>query len=185
MRLQDQYVNLTADSLNLTATSPNWFIHSGSGQDAINVSQAGGNNILDGGTGSNFLTGGAGNDTFYLDSRNAAAPIFSTVAGFHSGDNVTVWGVNASNFTVIKLDNQGAVGFTGLTSFHHTRPLEHQFRPGRLYQRGPDQWPIVQFLRHHARPSWPARQPVFHHPCNVIVETHSNLRGHAACWKEQ
>lgn len=119
--LQDQYVNLTADSLNLTATSPNWFIHSGSGQDAINVSQAGGNNILDGGTGSNFLTGGAGNDTFYLDSRNAAAPIFSTVAGFHSGDNVTVWGVNASNFTVIKLDNQGAVGFTGL-DFVFTAP---------------------------------------------------------------
>ena len=82
--------------------------------DALNVSQANGNNILDGSTGSNFLTGGTGNDTFYLDDRNPASPVFSTIANFHSGDDATVWGVNSTDFTMQKLDNQGAAGFTGL-----------------------------------------------------------------------
>ena len=36
--LQNEYINITPDSLNITASSPNWFIHSGGGDDAINVS---------------------------------------------------------------------------------------------------------------------------------------------------
>ena len=111
---QQQYVNVTPDSLNITATTPNWFIHGGGGADAIDVSKAGGTNVLDGSTGSNFLTGGSGNDTFFLDDRNPLADVFSTVVGFHSGDNATVFGVNPTDFTVNKLDNQGAAGFTGL-----------------------------------------------------------------------
>jgi len=83
--LQEQLVDITADSLNITVTTPNWFIHSGTGTDAINVSRAGGNNVLDGSTGSNFLTGGSGNDTFFLDDRSPRADVFSTVVGFHSG----------------------------------------------------------------------------------------------------
>ena len=54
---------------------PNEFIHTGSGFDAIDVSAAGGNNVLDGGTNSNFLVGGtkAGtSDTF--SSMNAGQP---------------------------------------------------------------------------------------------------------------
>jgi hypothetical protein len=112
--LQQQLVDITADSLNITVTTPNWFIHSGTGTDAINVSQAGGNNVLDGSTGSNFLTGGSGNDTFFLDDRKPTADVFSTVVGFHSGDNATVFGVNRTDFTLTMLDNQGAAGFTGL-----------------------------------------------------------------------
>jgi hypothetical protein len=112
--LQEQFISITPDSLNITTTTPNWFIHSGSGTDAINVSAGGGTNVLDGSTGSNFLTGGSGNDTFFLDDRSPAADVFSTVVGFHSGDNATVFGVNPSDFTVNKLDNQGAAGFTGL-----------------------------------------------------------------------
>jgi hypothetical protein len=112
--LQEQLVDITADSLNITVTTPNWFIHSGTGTDAINVSQAGGNNVLDGSTGSNFLTGGSGNDTFFLDDRKPTADVFSTVVGFHSGDNATVFGVNRTDFTLTMLDNQGAAGFTGL-----------------------------------------------------------------------
>ncbi len=78
------------------------------------MSFANGNNVLDGSTGSNFMTGGTGNDTFYMDDRDPTAPIFSTIVNFHSGDNATVFGVNESDFAVIKLDNQGAAGFTGL-----------------------------------------------------------------------
>ena len=93
----------------------NVFIHSGAGDDALNVSGVNGNNILDGSTGSNFLVGGTGQDTFFLDDRNAASDVFSTVVNFHSGDNVTVFGVDPVNFQVIKQDNQGAAGAKGLT----------------------------------------------------------------------
>jgi Ca2+-binding RTX toxin-like protein len=56
--LQNEYLNLTTDNLNITAAAPNVFIHSGSGEDAI--AALAGTNVLDGGIGSNFLTGGTG-----------------------------------------------------------------------------------------------------------------------------
>ena len=68
--LQEQYVNITSDSLNISVNTPSWFIHSGSGTDAIAVSS--GTNVLDGGTGSNFLSGGSGTDTFFVDDRSAS-----------------------------------------------------------------------------------------------------------------
>jgi Ca2+-binding RTX toxin-like protein len=111
--LQHQYINTTSDNINLTASSPNWFIHSGSGEDAIAAN--GGINVLDGGTGSNFLTGGSGTDTFFVDNRGATADIWSTVVGFHSGDSATVWGVTPQDFALNFVDGQGAGGFTGLT----------------------------------------------------------------------
>ena len=105
---------MTSDNLNVAAQIPNVFIHTGSGADAIDVSGVNGNNVLDGGTGSNFLTGGTGNDQFYLDDRTPDANIFSTIVNFHSGDNATVFGVNATDFTMQEFDNQGAKGYTGL-----------------------------------------------------------------------
>ena len=112
-RPPDQYINITSDNLNITASTPNWFIHSGSGDDAIAVNS--GTNVLDGGTGSNFLTGGSGTDTFFVDDRGATADIWSTVVGFHSGDAATVWGVTPQDFALDWVDGQGAAGFTGLT----------------------------------------------------------------------
>ena len=109
-----ELIDITPDNLNIVANTPNVFIHSGSGDDAINVSKANGNNILDGSSGSNFLTGGTGNDTFFLDTRDATTETFSTVVNFHSGDNATVFGVNASDFTLTELDNQGAPNAKGL-----------------------------------------------------------------------
>jgi len=111
--LQQQYINLTPDSLNITALTPNWFIHSGGGEDAIAVSS--GTNVLDGGTGSNFLTGGSGTDTFFVDARGATATIWSTVANFHAADAVTLWGLTPSSFLYGWSDGAGAVGATGLT----------------------------------------------------------------------
>ena len=119
--LQHQYVNVTADNLNISSSVPNAFIHSGFGTDGINVSAANGNNILDGSSGSNFLIGGKGNDTFYMDDRGPTSPVFSTIVNFHAGDNATVWGVNASDFKLVTLENQGAVGALGL-DFVFTAP---------------------------------------------------------------
>ena len=52
--LQWQYIYTGSDNLNVTANAPNVFIHTGSGEDAINVSQANGNNVLDGSTDQTF-----------------------------------------------------------------------------------------------------------------------------------
>ena len=113
--LQFQYITVTTDSLNIAATVPNSFIHTGSGNDAIDVSRVSGNNVLDGSAGSNFLVGGAGNDTFFIDDRTATADTWSTVVNFHSGDATTLFGVTPTGFVFDWEDNQGAVGSTGLT----------------------------------------------------------------------
>jgi Ca2+-binding RTX toxin-like protein len=111
--LQEQYINITPDSLNISVITPNWFLHSGAGEDAIQAN--GGTNVLDGRTGSNFLTGGSGTDTFFVDDRAATADIWSTVVGFHAGDAATIWGVTPQDFGLTWADGQGAAGFTGLT----------------------------------------------------------------------
>jgi hypothetical protein len=117
--LQEQYINVTSDSLNIGVSTPNWFIHSGSGTDAIAVNS--GTNVLDGGTGSNFLTGGIGTDTFFVDDRAATADIWSTVVGFHAGDSATIWGITPRDFGLSFVDGQGAGSFPGLT-LHATAP---------------------------------------------------------------
>ncbi len=111
--LQEQFIDITSDNLNVAASTDNWFIHTGSGTDAIAVT--GGTNVLDGGTGSNFLVGGSGTDTFFVDDRQANADIWSSVSNFHTGDSATVWGVTPSAFALIWADGQGASGYTGLT----------------------------------------------------------------------
>lgn len=113
--LTSEYINISQDNLNITAKTPNAFIKSGSGEDALNVQASGGNNVLDGGTGSNFLVGGNGNDTFFLDDRSASASLWSTLVGFHAGDSATIWGVTANDFSITYADNQGAAGYQGLT----------------------------------------------------------------------
>jgi hypothetical protein len=112
--IRSEFITATTDSLAITATAPNTFIHTGSGNDAIDVSHVNGTNVLDGSTGSNFLVGGSGFDTFFVDDRNTTSDVFSTVVNFHSGDNATVWGVTASDFKLNTFDNQGAVGYKGL-----------------------------------------------------------------------
>jgi serralysin len=111
--LQYQYVYTDGDSVNITVTSDNWFLHGGPGGDAIHAS--GGYNVLDGGAGSNFLTGGGGTDTFYVDDRNPSGDLWSTVNGFHSGDDATVFGIVPNGSNIQWFDNQGAAGYTGLT----------------------------------------------------------------------
>lgn len=111
--VQEQYINTTADNLNVSVSTPNWFIHTGPGNDAIAVNS--GTNVLDGGTGSNFLTGGSGTDTFFVDDRGPSAAIWDTVDGFHAGDAATIWGVTPQDFNLNWVNGQGTPGFTGLT----------------------------------------------------------------------
>jgi hypothetical protein len=113
--LQHQFVYSGGDSVSISVSSDNWFVHGGAGDDAL--AAHGGYNVLDGGAGSNFLTGGSGTDTFFVDDRNPATDVWTTVNGFHAGDDATVFGVAAAagNANVQWFDNQGAAGYTGLT----------------------------------------------------------------------
>jgi V8-like Glu-specific endopeptidase len=111
--LTSEYITATTDSLNISVSTPNWFIHTSSGDDAIAVTS--GTNVLDGSTGSNFLSGGSGTDTFFVDDRAATASIWSTINNFHASDAVTLWGVTQSDFTLSWLNGAGAAGYTGLT----------------------------------------------------------------------
>lgn len=125
-KLRNAFVTITKDNINITATKPNNFIHAGFGDDAIDVSQFaltnGGTNVLDGGGGSNFLVGGLSSvDTFFVDGRGATGEIWSTVANFHKGDALTIYGLTSQAFALDWEDRQGAAGFTGLT-LHATGP---------------------------------------------------------------
>jgi len=112
--LENTYANVTSDGLDILATTPNWFIATGSGNDAITVTN--GNNVVDGGAGSNFLTGGSGDDTFFVNATPPNQDIWTTVVHFHQGDFATLWGVAPVVATAMAwANNQGAAGYTGLT----------------------------------------------------------------------
>jgi Ca2+-binding RTX toxin-like protein len=74
-RIESEFIAVNSDNLNVTGETPNVFISldGGSGEDAISVAQVNGNNVLNGSTGSSFLYGGIGNDTFFVDDRNPPA----------------------------------------------------------------------------------------------------------------
>ena len=111
--IEQQFIAITADNLNVTAATNNWFIRTGGGNDAIAVSS--GTNVLDGGTGSNFMTGGSGTDTFFVDTRGATAATWNTIVNFQTGDTATIWGATPDVVVFSFVDSAGAAGFTGLT----------------------------------------------------------------------
>jgi Ca2+-binding RTX toxin-like protein len=57
----------------------------------LNLLGVDGQYVLDGGIGSNFLTGGLGADVFFLDGRGGIIT-WSTITDFMSGDSVNLWG---------------------------------------------------------------------------------------------
>lgn len=126
--LQNEFVDVTTDKVNATATKPNSFIRTGSGDDAIDVSLSIGpgvsRNVVDGGGGSNFLVSNVSStiDTFLIDNRAATADTWNTVANFHAGDAVTIYGATPG-WTLDWENSQGAAGAAGLTL--------HMAAPGR------------------------------------------------------
>ena len=88
------------------------FTPAGSGSKAITVTS--GQNVVDGGTGSAFLTGGSGSDTFFVDVRGGGT-VWDTLSNFHAGEAVTVWGYQASTGTMQWDGVDGAAGHQGAT----------------------------------------------------------------------
>lgn len=116
--LQRDFINPTGHSVNVSANIPNVFLHGGfSGGNALQVLS--GNNVVDGGLGSNFLVGGVGQgpqneDVFFLDGRGGGVS-WGTLMNFNPGDAVTFWGWKQGVTTFEWAANDGAPGFTGAT----------------------------------------------------------------------
>ncbi len=114
--LQRQYIYGGTDPAAMRANTPNVFLKGGVGDDALQVLS--GNNVLDGGGGSNFLVGATGadggSDTFFVDGRGGAET-WSTVVNFHQGDQATIFGFHAGTSTLPFTASDGAAGYTGLT----------------------------------------------------------------------
>jgi Ca2+-binding RTX toxin-like protein len=110
--LDNQFIYLGNDNLNIVAATPNVFLRGGNGDDAL-VALAG-NNVLDGGMGSNFLTAGTGHDVFFSEA-GGGADTWSTIAGFKPGDELTIWDITPNVRGVVWQDNMGAAGYKGAT----------------------------------------------------------------------
>ncbi len=114
--LQYQYIWNSTDGVAMTANRSNVFLKGNSGADALAVT--GGNNVVDGGAGSNFLVGGngadGGTDTFFVDGRGGDVT-WSSIVNFHHGDAVTIFGFTGGVSTLPLVASDGASGFTGAT----------------------------------------------------------------------
>jgi hypothetical protein len=101
----------------LSGSSFNDFIKlAGAGNKAVDGSS--GDDVLDGGIGSTFMTGGGIDtiDTFFLDGRSDG-DAWSTITDFQMGtDQLTIWGWREGVSSVEAVsETDGAIGYTGLT----------------------------------------------------------------------
>ena len=110
--LQSQFIYDASGSVVIVSKTPNSFVKSFSGFDAVALSS--GSNVVDAGPGSNFLVGGTGADTFFLDGTHGGV-VWDTIVGFHPGDHATLFGFHAGISTFTWADNDGAAGYTGRT----------------------------------------------------------------------
>jgi V8-like Glu-specific endopeptidase len=115
--VQNQFVNVAIDDLNVALSTKNWYVKTGYGDDAVAAS--GGTNVLDGGAGSNFLTGAkgtdGGNDTFFLDASDPYSTTWDTIVNFHPGDALTLWGFISGTSVTSWAASDGTAGYTGVT----------------------------------------------------------------------
>ncbi len=115
--LTDEFVFPTPQNINISSSLPNSFIRTGAGDDAITVFS--GRNVVDSYLGSNFITGGSGHDTFFVDARGGGIT-WDTIVDFQVGDEVTLWGylpgTSIGGDKADWLDSAGTSGFEGLTA---------------------------------------------------------------------
>lgn len=112
---EQAYTAVTADRLNITASTPDWFLHGGAGGGGMTV--ASGTNVLQADGGSWIFTGGSGVDSFGLDIRGDTAATASAIVNFHAGDSATILGVTPADFDLCWHDGHGPGGHTGLTLY--------------------------------------------------------------------
>ncbi len=110
--LRSQFIYDGDQSIVIVANAPDVFIKSFSGYAAIQL--ASGQNVVDAGPGSNFLIGGTGQDTFFLDGTSGRV-VWDTILGFHPGDMVTMFGFHPNQSRYVWQASDGTAGYTGPT----------------------------------------------------------------------
>jgi Ca2+-binding RTX toxin-like protein len=70
--------------------------------------------VLDGGSGSKFLTGGTGRDDFFLDGHGGSATL-ATKTDWQANERLSVWGWQPGISRAQWVDGAGAPGWTGVT----------------------------------------------------------------------
>ncbi len=114
--IQHQFIWPGTQGIAVRADLPNTLLAGGTGGDALQVT--GGDNILDGGTGSNFLVGGTGADggadEFDVDISGPAVT-WNTLVAFHPGDEVTIRGFQPGTSSGSWAGWSGAPGYAGAT----------------------------------------------------------------------
>lgn len=130
LNLQFQLIDSTKNAV-LVGSEQNDFIkvdHDSSIGKAADGS--GGDDVIDGGVGSAFITGGAGTNTFFLDGRSTG-DAWSTVTDFKLGtDKATIWGFKAGVSSIAAIEeNVGADGYKGLTLHFDNLVSDHDAAP--------------------------------------------------------
>jgi Ca2+-binding RTX toxin-like protein len=122
-----QLIDYSSNAVIVGSAANDFLKLAGSGNKAAD-GQAGAD-VIDGGTGSTFISGGGRGDadTFFLDGRGAGVS-WSTITDFEQGlDRATIWGwkagVSRVSSAFADLNNGGASGYQGLTlHFEHLLP---------------------------------------------------------------
>lgn len=99
-------------TLAIVAQQAGMLISSQAQQTAVQLQ--GGVNVLDMRQGSSFMVSGTGRDTFLLHADQATAT-WNTIANFHSGDSIIIYGFTAGVSTRSWSTNAGATNYTGAT----------------------------------------------------------------------
>ena len=110
--LDREFLYFGTEGIAVSSSIANVFIHAGSGDDAVAVHS--GRNVLDGGQGSNFLVGGSGDDTFFVDGRGGQVT-WGTLVNFDRGSSATLFGFDPAVSTRWWDGIAGAAGYTGPT----------------------------------------------------------------------
>ena len=110
--LQSQYIYDSAQPATIVADTSGIYIRNLVANAAISLQS--GRNVVEAGTGSNFLIGGSGMDSFFLDTRGTT-PGSNTIANFHAGDVATILGYRPGTSSYSWFDGGGTTGHTGRT----------------------------------------------------------------------
>jgi hypothetical protein len=110
--VQTQFLYDGTAPLAIVAQQSNMLISSNA--DATAIQLQGGDNLVDVGAGSTFVTSGSGDDVFLFQAAQAQ-PTWNTIINFHPGDSITVYGFDAATSSDYWDPSAGASGYTGAT----------------------------------------------------------------------
>jgi hypothetical protein len=103
---QSEYCNISKDDLQITACKPSSFIQGGDGNNT--ESSSGGSNVLASGSGNNTFNCGGDTDQIII-KPNTLVAARDVVNGFHSGDDLMLYGASQGNTTTQWQSSNGGV----------------------------------------------------------------------------